>query len=236
MKKIFFIISLMFFFSSCKKIKTIYVASHKVTCQGEGSQKCFLIKENIDDEWTNFYDHIENFEYEEGYTYKIEVSIENDNTAAADSSSLKYSLIKVLSKEKDRSTPRNNKQIWSDVLYNVTSVEYTALSRGSFFGAKIDKNKISSSKDRNQKKYHSIDCTDKDWKIITSLIRKVNVKNMKNLKAPSEKRLFDGAPHAQLKVTSGNTTYTSTSFDHGNPPEELKTLVNTILSLSESVE
>ncbi|MBC8616699.1 DUF4377 domain-containing protein [Parabacteroides faecis] len=49
------------------------------------------------------YDPIEGFEYEQGYEYVIEVKIEHIENPPADGSSLKYSLIRVISKTKKNS-------------------------------------------------------------------------------------------------------------------------------------
>jgi heat shock protein HslJ len=79
--------------------KTLYVGPILVDCQGEGPQKCMLVRESPEDEFTLFYDQIEGFDYEEGYEYKIVVKEENVEDPPAGGSSLKYSLVSVESKE-----------------------------------------------------------------------------------------------------------------------------------------
>ncbi|UCD98646.1 MAG: META domain-containing protein [Chloroflexota bacterium] len=79
--------------------KTIYVGAELVDCVGVSPQKCMLIKENPEDEYTLFYDQIEGFEYEEGYTYKLVVKEEQIENPPADASSIKWSLVRVESKE-----------------------------------------------------------------------------------------------------------------------------------------
>lgn len=62
---------------------------------------------NLDQpQWENFYANIEGFQFEEGYLQKIEVSTTQlDKTRLpADASSIKYSLVKVLDKQKDLRT------------------------------------------------------------------------------------------------------------------------------------
>ena len=56
--------------------RTIYVGPLLIDCQGEGPQKCMLVKEKPEDEYTLFYDQIDGFEYEEGYEYKLIVKEE----------------------------------------------------------------------------------------------------------------------------------------------------------------
>jgi hypothetical protein len=72
-----------------------------VDCVGVDPQKCLLYKENLADKWTYFYDTIEGFEYEEGYTYEIEVAVTKIDNPPADGSSLQYVLVKIISKEKE---------------------------------------------------------------------------------------------------------------------------------------
>ena len=85
---------------SCDETKHIYVADHLVDCTGVDSQKCMLIKEKMVDEWTNFYDQIEGFEYEEGFEYLLNVKIKTIKNPPADGSGLKYTLIEVFEKKK----------------------------------------------------------------------------------------------------------------------------------------
>lgn len=78
--------------------KMLIVADHLENCVGVGPQSCMLVKENPDEEWTYFYDQIEGFEYEEGYTYELLVDIIPVENPAADASSLRYELKNIISK------------------------------------------------------------------------------------------------------------------------------------------
>ncbi len=79
--------------------KTIYVGPLLVDCQGEGPQKCMLVKENPEDEYSLFYDQIEGFDFEEGYEYRLVVQQEQVENPPAGSSSFNWSLVRVESKE-----------------------------------------------------------------------------------------------------------------------------------------
>lgn len=79
--------------------RTVYVGPVLVDCEGEGPQKCMLVKEKPEDDYTLFYDEIEGFEYEEGYDYIIIVKEEQVENPPAGGSSLKWSLVSVESKE-----------------------------------------------------------------------------------------------------------------------------------------
>ena len=78
--------------------KTILVGPEKVECVGVGPQECYLVKENIDDEWQYFYDQIEGFNWEPGYTYELRVAVHHVENPPADASSLRYELIEVIDK------------------------------------------------------------------------------------------------------------------------------------------
>jgi len=83
--------------------KTYIVASEKRNCVGVGSQKCFLVKNNKQDNWQFFYTAITGFEYEEGFEYELLVSEKEIENPPQDTSSVEYILIKVVSKVKKSS-------------------------------------------------------------------------------------------------------------------------------------
>jgi hypothetical protein len=56
--------------------------------------------------------------------------------------------------------------------------------------------------------------------------------SLPKLKAPTEKRFYDGAPIANFKITFQDKTYETPSFDHGFPPKEIKKFVNKINSFA----
>ena len=78
--------------------KMLIVADHLENCVGVGPQSCMLVKENPDDDWTFFYDQIEGFDYEEGYTYELLVNEVPVANPAADASSIRYELKNMISK------------------------------------------------------------------------------------------------------------------------------------------
>lgn len=102
MKSFFIILILSFSVNSCEETKNIYVADHLTDCVGVAPQKCMLIKENVSDDWTYFYGNIKGFEYETGFEYLLKVKIETIKNPPADGSSLKYTLIEVLEKNKTK--------------------------------------------------------------------------------------------------------------------------------------
>lgn len=75
------------------------IAPNTVECRGEMVQRCLVVRRGDAEEWTFFYDRIEGFEFEEGFRYRIEVEREQVANPPADGSSLKYRLLRVLSRE-----------------------------------------------------------------------------------------------------------------------------------------
>jgi heat shock protein HslJ len=78
--------------------KTLFVGPEQVDCVGVAPQKCLLIKESIEDDYTYFYDAISGFAWEAGYEYELLVAIsEVQEPIPADASSLNYQLIEIVS-------------------------------------------------------------------------------------------------------------------------------------------
>ncbi len=80
------------------EVMTVFVGPELVDCEGEGSQKCMLVKENQEDDWELFYDQIDGFDYEERYDYEIAVRVEDVPNPPAGGSSLRWILVDVISK------------------------------------------------------------------------------------------------------------------------------------------
>ena len=78
--------------------KTLYVGPNLEDCTGVGPQKCMMVKENPDADYQYFYQTIDGFDYEEGYEYEIVVKEEKVENPPADGSSIKYTLVEVVSK------------------------------------------------------------------------------------------------------------------------------------------
>ncbi|MDM1044810.1 DUF4377 domain-containing protein [Myroides sp. 1354] len=81
-------------------IVTMFIGPKKVDCTGVGPMKCLQVKETEDGEWTLLYSSIQGFEYEEGYNYKLEVRREDVPNPPADAPSVRYILVKEISKTK----------------------------------------------------------------------------------------------------------------------------------------
>ena len=119
---------------------------------------------------------------------------------------------------------------------NEFAFEYEAVTRGFYQKIKVNKETLVFSEDRTVKKSSTVKLNNKQWNKILELVDEIKLKNLSSLKAPSEKRKFDGAAHSKLKVLYKDDLYESSSFDHGNPPPEIKGLVEYIIELSQSAK
>ncbi len=118
-----------------------------------------------------------------------------------------------------------------------TTLQYTASTRGFFQKIVVINQKATISRDRNGEKIpEEIAISDKDWKEIISYFEKIDLEKIPNLKDPTQKRFYDGAAIANLKVRYQDKNYETTDFDHEFPPAEIEKLVNKIVSLAKEKE
>ena len=114
-------------------------------------------------------------------------------------------------------------------------LEYTANTRGFYKKITIQDQTISVSKDRNGNvKPVATKISEKDWNELIGYFEAINLDSLPTLKAPTEKRFYDGAAIADLKVTYKDKTYQTEAFDHGYPPEAIKKLVDKINSFAKN--
>jgi len=118
-----------------------------------------------------------------------------------------------------------------------TTLQYTASTRGFFQKIVVINQKATISRDRNGEKFpEEIAISDKDWKEIISYFEKIDLEKVPTLKDPTQKRFYDGAAIANLKVRYQDKNYETTDFDHEFPPAEIEKLVNKIVSLAKEKE
>ncbi len=91
--------------------KTIYVGPELVDCVGVAPQQCMQVKGSPEAEYTLFYGNIEGFTFEPGYEYELIVTETQIENPPADASSIKWSLVEVVSQ-----TPVEPTSPGSDVL------------------------------------------------------------------------------------------------------------------------
>jgi hypothetical protein len=118
---------------------------------------------------------------------------------------------------------------------NEAIIEYSANSRGLHTTIVIENKTISVTNTRDGKPVSS-SLTDEQWNKLIAEFEKIDLEEIPNLKAPTQKRFHDGAAIANLKITYKGKTYETQTFDHGYPPEKIKNIVNTVLSFSKKEE
>ena len=110
-------------------------------------------------------------------------------------------------------------------------ITYTANTRGYYQEIIIEKHIASVKNDRKGKAVKT-KISDADWKELVKLFKEVDLDEIKDLKSPTEKRFYDGAAIANLKINYEGKSYESQSFDHGFPPYEIKKIVTKINSFA----
>ena len=115
------------------------------------------------------------------------------------------------------------------------SFTYTAVTRGTNNKIVVKEGTIETSQSRLGDKPVTRTLTDAEWTAVKDAYSKVTVKDdeLGAIVPPSKKHQFDGALIANLTVTHGNKEFNTSAFDHGNPPTEIKPLVDKIIGLSD---
>lgn len=113
------------------------------------------------------------------------------------------------------------------------SFEYEAITRGSYKKVIVKQDTVITIKDRDLKDVVTAGLKNGEWNSLLKSLEGVNLEGLNEIKAPSVKHQVDAAPIANLKVIRGDKTYQSKSFDHGNPPQEIKDVVNKIIAASD---
>lgn len=109
---------------------------------------------------------------------------------------------------------------------------YEANTRGFYQKITVQNQEIYVSKDRNSVEKGVVSkISDKDWKELIGFMNILKVEELATYKDPTQKRFYDGAAIANLKVTSKEKEYKTVDFDNGFPPVEIEKLVNKITSL-----
>ena len=126
-------------------------------------------------------------------------------------------------------------QISSESQRNTENVKisYQAISRGFYKQLTFEEARMTYSEDRNLLRIDTFKISKNEWKQILELTNKLDLESLENLKAPTDKRLYDGAAHTTITIDIDGKTFSSASFDEGHPPSELEALVNKMLTISE---
>jgi hypothetical protein len=110
--------------------------------------------------------------------------------------------------------------------FSKSTVTYTAETRGYYMQIILANNTLSISKDRETRLPSvQVPLSKEQQKKVLSYLKAIDVANLAQLKAPTEKRFYDGAAIGNLSISHKGETYGTSGFDHGNPPVEIEQLV-----------
>jgi len=112
-------------------------------------------------------------------------------------------------------------------------IAYKAQTRGSMVQLTVEGNKLSY---KTYEKEETKEVTKEELEELKIIVNELNLEGISDLKAPSEKRITDGALHAEFTIKIADKEYRSSTFDAGNPPKELKKLEDFLYSLSDLKE
>lgn len=126
-----------------------------------------------------------------------------------------------LSKKAIPSVIKNNLELKTGFV-----LEYTANTRGFYRKITIQNQVVIISNDRNApEKSDRIAVSDSDWSELVAEFQVLNLEALADFKAPTQKRLYDGAATGNLNVTYKGNLFQSNGFDHGFPPAEIEKIV-----------
>lgn len=140
----------------------------------------------------------------------------------------------IISNDKKETVSSVNKE---DMTINQTLpvLVYESMSRGYFKKITIENNTIAIQNTRDELP-KTATIAKSDLKLLEVAYNGINPKELSGLKAPTEKRFYDGAPITNLMVKEGEETFSTSDFDGGFPPAEIEELVNTILKIADKIK
>ncbi|MUP45286.1 hypothetical protein E0K83_05950 [Gramella sp. BOM4] len=118
----------------------------------------------------------------------------------------------------------------------VEKIQYEMYTRGSSTTIDISKEEIEVISTGLNADQSSMKLKEEEWEGLVETMKVLDIEKLKDLEVSSDLRASDAAPHAVLKLHKNDTVYESNTFDHGNPPQSIRPLVQAILRLSENVE
>jgi hypothetical protein len=113
-----------------------------------------------------------------------------------------------------------------------TQIVYNASSRGFYQNIVVKNKQMVVQNDRNNSKPFTVSITESDWNELVAAFQLIELDKLSTFKDPTQKRFYDGAAIANVKITFKEKEYQSVEFDHGMPPVEMEKLINKIVELA----
>lgn len=200
-------------FAGCNRYSGIFTIENEKLSIGplmSTEMYCTDGKSQIEAKMHNLLDTVNTFEFVDDY-----LILKQDDTE----------LIKaVIGNSNERTAQTNDK-----------TIIYKALSRGTYLSLEIKGNTLSYQKSHSEEaSTHTVES--RKLNEISRALENISLESLSKLEPPSKKHQFDGAEIASLEVITNETSYKTPAFDHGNPPKEISTLVELIISLTPNKE
>ena len=141
---------------------------------------------------------------------------------------MKYLMMAVLSLAVLKGCSQKDRNIM-----DITEITYTASTRGYFYQVKVMPTMMQVRMDRRSEDGQIYPIEIEDWDALLSLIEAIELKKLDDIEPSTSWQEVDRAPMAGLVVETIEKKFESPSFDHGNPPEEIRPLVEALLELAE---
>ena len=115
-------------------------------------------------------------------------------------------------------------------------VAYTAATRGSSFSCKINSSRILIQSQGGESFEKTREISSEEWKTISRSINDLNPDSISDYTSSTNSRALDRSRMAGVMISVNQVLYESEAFDEGNPPAELKPLVDKIIALAKTVD
>lgn len=133
--------------------------------------------------------------------------------------------------EASTSSETNSEMSISETKQQDMNITYKANSRGFYEKIWVEGDSLKFTNDRYEKAVVSNIIPKSEKEVLLGLLNSIDLKKISQLEAPTKAHQYDGAAMATLEVSNGKSSYETNTFDHGNPPEAIKPLVEKLLSL-----
>jgi hypothetical protein len=118
-------------------------------------------------------------------------------------------------------------------IMDITEIKYTASTRGYFYQVMAMPTMLQITMDRTSESGQVYTLEIEEWDALLGLIEDIELKKLDNMNPDTSWQEVDRAPMAGLVVKTLEKKFVSPNFDHGNPPDEIRPLVDALLELAE---
>ena len=108
------------------------------------------------------------------------------------------------------------------------SINYNASTRGNSLKIYVSNRLISYKSEESEKQ---LKLTKKEWNKLIKILNAIDLAKVHSFTPPSNNSAVDAAMQANLSIKIKGSIYDSQTFDHKNPPQELKLLLDEIFKL-----